>query len=61
MEIRSRSPGSASGWGTFENAVPDQVAIVEDDVDQRSLLDRGLRLRGFSVASYADRPSARSE
>ncbi|MGI9591370.1 MAG: response regulator transcription factor [Myxococcota bacterium] len=40
--------------------MPDQVAIVEDDVDQRSLLDRGLRLRGFSVASYSDRPSARS-
>jgi two-component system OmpR family response regulator len=40
--------------------MPDHLAIVEDDSDQRLLLDRGLRLRGFTVASYGDRPSARS-
>lgn len=60
MEIRSRSAGQAGAWGTFAGGMPDHVAIVEDDVDQRSLLDRGLRLRGFSVASYGDRPTARS-
>lgn len=39
--------------------MPDELAIVEDDRDQRALLERGLRHRGFSVAAYADRPSAR--
>jgi len=37
----------------------DRVTIVEDDADQRALLARGLRNRGFSVDSFADRPSAR--
>jgi DNA-binding response OmpR family regulator len=60
MEIRSRSPGRARAWGTFAAAMPDRVAIVEDDVDQRSLLERGLGLRGFSVRAYGDRPSARA-
>jgi len=40
--------------------MPDRVAIVEDDADQRALLERGLGLRGFSVAAYGDRPSARA-
>jgi DNA-binding response OmpR family regulator len=39
--------------------MPDQLAIVEDDSDQRALLERGLRHRGFAVAAYGDRPSAR--
>jgi DNA-binding response OmpR family regulator len=39
--------------------MPDCVAIVEDDPDQRALLERGLRSRGFSVTSYADRAAAR--
>ena len=39
--------------------MPDCVAIVEDDADQRALLERGLRQRGFHVDAYADRPSAR--
>jgi len=38
--------------------MPDQLAIVEDDSDQRSLLERGLRHRGFSVVAYEGRPSA---
>jgi DNA-binding response OmpR family regulator len=40
--------------------MPDRVAIVEDDPDQRALLERGLRRRGFSVVAYADRAGARS-
>ena len=40
--------------------MPDCVAIVEDDVDQRSLLERGLDLRGFAVSAYGDRPAARA-
>ena len=39
--------------------MPDRLAIVEDDADQRALLERGLRHRGFSVVAYADRPAAR--
>lgn len=39
--------------------MPDRLAVVEDDPDQRSLLARGLRQRGFAVDDYADRPSAR--
>jgi DNA-binding response OmpR family regulator len=39
--------------------MPDRLAIVEDDAGQRALLERGLRQRGFSVVSYADRSSAR--
>jgi DNA-binding response OmpR family regulator len=39
--------------------MPDRLAIVEDDADQRALLEAGLRRRGFAVASYASRPSAR--
>ncbi len=39
-------------------AMPDQLAIVEDDRDQRALLERGLRQRGFAVAAYGDRRSA---
>lgn len=39
--------------------MPDRVAIVEDEPDQRALLERGLRSRGFSVVGYADRASAR--
>ena len=38
--------------------MPDQLAIVEDDSDQRSMLERGLRQRGFSVVAYEGRPSA---
>lgn len=46
-------------WGVEgRERVPDRVAIVEDDADQRAMLERGLRERGFSVAAYADRPSA---
>jgi two-component system response regulator ChvI len=41
--------------------MPDRVAIVEDDADQRALLERGLRHRGFAVTAYSDRPSARSD
>lgn len=44
---------------TFEDLMPDHVAIVEDDVDQRTFLERGLRHRGFSVVSYGDRAGAR--
>ena len=40
--------------------MPDRVAIVEDDADQRALIERGLRHRGFSVVSYAGRRAARS-
>ena len=40
--------------------MPDRVAIVEDDPDQRALLEDGLRSRGFAVVGYADRASARS-
>ena len=39
--------------------MPDHLAIVEDDPDQRAMLERGLRLRGFSVAAYGDRVGAR--
>lgn len=39
--------------------MPDRLAIVEDDPDQRALLERGLRGRGFAVVSYPDRSSAR--
>ena len=44
-----------------ENAIrmPDRLAIVEDDTDQRTLLERGLRQRGFSVDAYGDRTAAR--
>ncbi len=37
----------------------DRLAIVEDDPDQRALLERGLRGRGFAVEAYPDRASAR--
>lgn len=60
MEIRSRSPSQERAWGTFSAAMPDRVAIVEDDADQRSLLERGLALRGLEVRSYGDRPAARA-
>jgi len=40
--------------------VADELAIVEDDADQRGMLARGLRHRGFGVAAYGDRPSARA-
>lgn len=59
MEIRSRAPEIRSGRGGVETGMPDRLAIVEDDADQRSLLEAGLRRRGFAVASYGDRPSAR--
>lgn len=39
--------------------MPDRLALVEDDADQRAGLERGLRLRGFAVSAYADRSSAR--
>lgn len=39
--------------------MPDRLAVVEDDPDQRALLARGLRQRGFAVEDYADRPGAR--
>jgi DNA-binding response OmpR family regulator len=39
--------------------VPDRIAVVEDDTDQRMLLERGLRQRGFAVEAYGDRPAAR--
>jgi len=39
--------------------MPDRLAIVEDDADQRDGLARGLRHRGFDVRAYADRPGAR--
>lgn len=39
--------------------MPDRLAIVEDDADQRAGLERGLRHRGFAVAAYADRRGAR--
>jgi DNA-binding response OmpR family regulator len=35
------------------------VAIVEDDADQRELLERSLLQRGFRVDAYGDRPTAR--
>lgn len=40
-------------------AMPDRLALVEDDPDQREGLERGLRSRGFSVVSYGDREGAR--
>jgi DNA-binding response OmpR family regulator len=39
--------------------VPDRLAVVEDDPDQRTLLARGMRQRGFAVDDYANRPAAR--
>ena len=39
--------------------MPDRLCIVEDDGDQRSLLEVGLRRRGFEVTSYPGRDSAR--
>jgi two-component system OmpR family response regulator len=38
--------------------VPDRLAVVEDDPDQRALLARGLQQRGFAVEAYGDRPAA---
>lgn len=39
--------------------MPDRLAIVEDDADQRALLEARLRRKGFAVASYGNRASAR--
>lgn len=40
--------------------LPDSLAIVEDDADQRALLERSLRRRGFRVDAYGDRSTARN-
>ena len=44
--------------GTQEKQVPKRITIVEDDPDQRANYRDALERRGFSVTTYADRPSA---
>jgi len=39
--------------------MPDRLALVEDDPDQRVMLVRGLRHRGFAVDAHPDRAGAR--
>jgi len=41
-----------------EAPLPDRLAIVEDDRDQRELLGAGLRKRGFAVTAYPSRSAA---
>lgn len=41
-------------------AMPYRLAIVEDQHDEQALLERGLTRRGFTVAAYGERASART-